>query len=77
MIRLTVNLNEIKKLKEFVNDTCGFESNVSAISGQYKVDSKSIMGLFSLNLAEPIDVELVSDDENEINKFVEVMKKYQ
>ena len=37
---------------------CGqaFDSDISLVSGRYKIDAKSIMGIFSLDLSKPIDV---------------------
>ena len=44
------------------------------MSGRYAVDAKSIMGIFSLDLAKPIKMEIYSDDcpdlMSEIQPFV-------
>lgn len=43
---------------------------ITASHGDYTVDARSIMGLYSLNLSEPIIVEINSDDTNTyIEKF--------
>nr|DAZ40956.1 MAG TPA: phosphocarrier protein HPr [Caudoviricetes sp.] len=37
-------------------------TEITAAHGNFIVDAKSIMGLYSLNLSEPIAVEIKSDD---------------
>ena len=72
-----VDLCSINGVKEFVNKTAAFVGDVTLTSGRYVVDGKSIMGIFSLDLSKPIEVVIDSENENEINRFIEVMKKYQ
>ena len=77
MVEIKVYLNEIEKLNSFANTTSTFESDIDAVRGHYVIDAKSIMGLMSLDLSKPLDIILHSDDEGEIARFNEVMKKYQ
>ena len=77
MKKVVVNLNEIKKVNWFVQEVTSFESDIDLVSGRYVIDAKSIMGIFSLDLSKPIEVVIDSDNEAEINRFAEVMKKYQ
>lgn len=77
MTKVTVNLNEMGKVNRFVNVVATFESDIDVVRGRYVIDGRSIMGLFSLDLSKPIDVILHSEDEKEISRFIEAMKKYQ
>ena len=77
MTKVIVNLNEMTKLNGFVNVVSTFESNIDAIRGRYIIDAKSILGVMSLDLSKPLEIALISDDEAEIARFIEVMKKYQ
>lgn len=72
-----VLINTITKAKAFVFDMEQFDSDVLIHSGRYVLDAKSIMAIFSINLAEPLDIEILSEDEEEIIKFNEVIQKYQ
>lgn len=65
-----VKLNEVSKLQQFVNGCVGF-SRVSLIGrrGKFIVDAKSVMGLFSLDLAEPVTIEAEADTEKELEAF--------
>ena len=74
--RVTVNLNEIDKVKKFVNEISKFESDVDIISGRHICDAKSLMSIFSFDLSKPVDIEIHSDDEEEIKKFNEMMEEF-
>ncbi len=63
MKQVRVLLNSIDKVKEFVNTVSAFESDFDMCSGRYTIDGKSIMGIFSLNLAKPIDVLIYNEKE--------------
>ena len=55
-------LSSINDVKNFVNLVSRFDYDIDLASGRYKVDAKSIMGIFSLDLSKPIAVEIYSDD---------------
>ena len=50
--------------------------DVDLKQGRYVIDGKSIMGMFSLNLLEPIFIMLHTDDEMEIEPVKEYLDKY-
>lgn len=55
-------LSSINNVKDFVNVVSKYDFDVDLTSGRYVVDAKSIMGIFSLDLSQPIKVEVHSDD---------------
>jgi len=61
-----VHLKSINEVKEFVSIVNTFETDVDLISGRYIVDAKSIMGIFSLDLSQPIQVQVQIGDGTEI-----------
>ena len=67
MKTVKISLNSIDKVKSFVNDLAKFDSDFDLVSGRYVIDAKSIMGIFSLDLSKPIDLNIHSEaDEDEI-----------
>ena len=62
MRKLTIMLSTINDVKMFVNTVSRYDFDVDLISGRYAVDAKSIMGIFSLDLSKPIDMEVRTDD---------------
>ena len=74
MRKLQIQLKTINDVKDFVNIVSKCSYDVDLSSGRYVVDAKSIMGIFSLDLSKPINVEIFSDDcedfLNDIKRFV-------
>lgn len=70
MKTVTVNLNNIEKVKTFCNKVSKFPNDISLISGRYVIDAKSIMGIFSLDLSKNLEMRIEDGDtyENEILK---------
>ena len=67
-----IKLNTINEVKEFVNIVLQCPYDVDLVSGRYIIDAKSLMGIFSLDLTRPIDLEadIDSDDvEDLLNKI--------
>ena len=56
MKSVKISLNSIDKVKAFVNEVTKFDSDFDLVSGRYVIDAKSIMGIFSLDLSKPIDL---------------------
>lgn len=63
MRTIKISLNSIDKVKSFVNDLTKFDADFDLVSGRYVIDAKSIMGIFSLDLSKPIDLNIHADDE--------------
>ncbi len=74
MKTIRISLNTIDKVKAFVNDLSKFEVDFDLVSGRYVIDAKSIMGIFSLDLSKPIDLNIHAD--NEAEQIVEALKSY-
>ena len=62
MKTIKISLNSIDKVKSFVNDITKFDSDFDLVSGRYVIDAKSIMGIFSLDLSKPIDLNIHADE---------------
>ena len=60
MKKVKVSLNSIEKVKRFVNDINRFDFDFDLVSGRYVIDAKSIMGIFSLDLSQPIELDIHS-----------------
>lgn len=74
MKTVKISLNSIDKVKSFVNDVTKFDTDFDLVSGRYVIDAKSIMGIFSLDLSKPIDLNIHNEDS--VSKIVEVLKPY-
>ena len=64
MYETMIELNAINDVKEFVNTVMLFDYDVDLVSGRYAVDAKSIMGIFSLDISKPIELNIHADDKD-------------
>lgn len=74
MIAVKISLNSIDKVKSFVNDISGFNAEFDLVSGRYVIDAKSIMGIFSLDISKPIDLNIHTEDDAE--EIMSAIKPY-
>lgn len=65
-MKLTLKLNSLDDVKRFIDITSRYGENLSLVNGRYVVDAKSILGIFSMDLSQP--VELVCEGEDEALK---------
>lgn len=68
MKKCVIQLTSIKDVRKFVDTVTKYEMEIDLSSGRYIVDAKSIMGIFSLDLLQPIGVTIHSDDCDELMK---------
>ena len=57
-----IRINTIEDVKNFVTTVTKCNYDVDIVSGRYAMDAKSIMGIFSLDLAKPLELRVHSDD---------------
>lgn len=75
MKTVQISLNSIDKVKSFVNAITQFNFDFDLISGRYVIDAKSIMGIFSLDLSKPIELNIHGSD-GELDDVLAVLTPY-
>ena len=74
MKTVKISLNSIDKVKAFVNEITKFDTDFDLVSGRYVIDAKSIMGIFSLDLSKPIDLNIHAEEN--IDEVMAVIAPY-
>ena len=69
-----ISLNSIDKVKAFVNEITKFYNDFDLVSGRYVIDAKSIMGIFSLDLSKPIELNIHS--ETNVDEILNILAPY-
>lgn len=66
MRTFTIKLNEIDKIKTFVNivNECCFDIEIQ--SDKYIINAKSIMGIFSIDLSQPVTLVVHADKAGDV-----------
>ena len=66
MKSVTIRLDMAETVKKFVNIAARYDYEMTLKSGRYVVDAKSILGIFRLDLGEPVVLEIASDDRDHL-----------
>ena len=69
-----ISLNSIDKVKAFVYEITKFDNDFDLVSGRYVIDAKSIMGIFSLDLSKPIELNIHS--ETNVDEILNILAPY-
>lgn len=75
MKTVSISLNSIDKVKAFVNDISKYDFDFDLVSGRYVIDAKSIMGIFSLNLSKPINLNVHAEGSS-LDEVLKVLAPY-
>jgi phosphotransferase system HPr-like phosphotransfer protein len=63
MIAKTILLDDVKKVTNFVNETFKFKGDIAVKHGKYIVNGRSLLGLMSLDLSQPLICEIEEREE--------------
>ncbi len=61
MTSVTVKINSIEKIKDFVNAITSFDNDFDLVQDRYVIDAKSIMGIFSLDTSQDLTLKIHKD----------------
>lgn len=73
---MKIKFNEMKDVQRFVSKCSMFEDDIVLLSGRYVVDGKSLLGILSLDLSNPVDLEIDTDDISTKHVFTEYMVEF-
>ena len=71
-----IRLNSIEKVKDFVSRVSTFDCDIDVLYRRYILDAKSIMALLSVDLMQPLNVVIHSDDYEDLKRFFEIMEDF-
>ena len=71
MTKTTVALQAINDVMDFVNIVMRYDFDIDLVSGRYAIDAKSIMGIFSLDLSKPIELNAHTDNADDFLKAID------
>lgn len=71
-----IRINDIAMLKIFASVVNSFESDINIYHGAGYYDAKSIMAVLAIDTSQGRKIEIVSDDEVEIERFIKEMEAF-
>ena len=75
---MIIRLNMVNDINVF-SKTCSqyYEGDISVKQGWQVVNAKSLLGLYSLDLSQPVDVSIKTDDKKVAEDFYNYIKKWE
>ena len=73
---MKIVLNTVDNVKKFVLECEKYEGDIDVRQGRYVVDGKSMLGLYSLNLIEPVTVTMDGTDDEKM-KFYNNIRQWE
>lgn len=76
MCETMIFIPNVEDVNEFVCQVSQFDEKMNIVSNRYCIDAKSILGLFCLNLAKPLTLNIEAEGEkldtikNSIQKYL-------
>ena len=58
-----LDLSTIEKAKKFNSIALSFKEDIDLIKGRYVLDAKSILGIFSIDISNPVNVKIHTDND--------------
>lgn len=74
MYTTSILLSSIEAVKKFVLLANSYNFPINLATDKYKIDAKSIMGFFSLDLSKPLKIEV---DSNDAGDFIRQLQQFQ
>lgn len=74
MYTTSIRLSSIEAVKKFITLTNSYDFPINLTTDKYKIDAKSIMGVFSLDLSQPVEIEVDNDSAFD---FIQQLKQFQ
>ena len=62
MVSKAIDLHKVEDVKRFVEIVTPYEDDVTLCSGRFVVNAKSILGILSLDLEEPVRMDIYGDN---------------
>lgn len=76
MKEFKIQLSTIRDVQTFIQKVTTFDMEIDLSSGRYIVDAKSIMGIFSLDLMNPIKLTAHTENEEELAALADALQSY-
>ena len=74
MKSVTLKLSQAEEIKEFVNTVNSYAYEMDLRAGRHVVDAKSILGIFSLDLSKPSELNIHAEEQ--ADAVIEALKPY-
>ena len=73
MQTVQVRLTNAQIIEEFVREVSKINTDIDMVHDRYVIDAKSILGILTMNLAKPLQLNIHSDDKSIVSGIARFM----
>ena len=77
MQRIKIKLSTPELIAEFIKICSKYDCDINLYDGRNILDAKSLIGVFAIAQGKPLEVQIISSDENVIYHFINDMRKFE
>ena len=74
MMKAKIKFNNIEEVKNYIVKAMHINGDITIKHGKYVINGKSLMGIFSLDLSKPIDLNIHAEDS--ADEVLNILKPY-
>lgn len=75
--RMKIRLKTPEETTEFINICSAYDSDINVLDGSIMLDAKSIVSMFGITNGKIVEVEMISNNKKEVERFVERIRKFE
>lgn len=64
-----IDINSITKARKLNEIALTYEEDIDILKDRYVIDAKSILGIFSLDISQPLKIRIHTDNEDVLFRF--------
>ena len=72
---MKIKFNTFENVNKFVKNVASLESDVFVKSGRCVVDGRSILGIYSLDLSNELELEVIEKKDGEIDELIKILSE--
>lgn len=77
MNKVKIKLTTPEQIADFINTCSKYNCDINLYDGRNIIDSKSLIGVFTIAQGKPVEVQAISSNESVISSFIDDMKKFE
>lgn len=74
---MKIRLKTPEETTEFINICSAYDSDINVLDGSIMLDAKSIVSMFGITNGKIVEVEMISNNKKEVERFVERIRKFE
>ena len=73
---MNIILDSVDKVKDFVREVSKFETDIDLVSSRFIVDAKSLMGIFTLDREQPLQLVAETTDSDALSSLTQAIGRF-